>query len=451
MQVPAAGGVAASLTTTGGRNEVHAFPSFLPDQRHFFYLRASENPGIYLGSVDVKPEQQTSKRVLSTSLMAVYAPSADAGMGRLPFIRDGGLLAERFDEKSLEPMGEPVPVAERVGSLFLSGAFSASSGVLTYRPGITALSLSRLTWFDRQGKPLGEAGEPGVYFYTDLALSPDGARLAAGRVDPKVAGQDVGIWLLDLPRGVSSRFTFDLHPDSTPVWSPDSNRVAFAANRAGGNGIYAKASNSAGKERTLIGATDDPKFPDDWSRDGSFLLYTQRDPRTGNNLRVLPLASDGTPSGAATPFANTEFREEQGRFSPDSREITYASDESGRSEVYVQPFPAPPNGGSKTRISRDGGGQPRWRRDGKELFYLSRDGKLMAAEVTEEPVFKVSLPKPLFQIPVARISHNEPEAAVHAFGWDVAPDGKRFLIDTAATPSEPLTVVLNWTAELKKE
>ena len=451
MQVPAAGGVPTSLTTTGGRNEVHIFPLFLRDQRHFFYLRAPENPGIYLGSLDVKPEQQSSKRVLSTSLMAVYAPSADAGMGRLLFIRDGGLLAQPFDEKSLEPLGEPVPVAERVGSLFLSGTFSASSGVLAYRPGITAFWLSRLTWFDRQGKPLGEAGEPGTYSYNDLALSPDGTRLAAARVDPKVAAHEAGIWLLDLPRGVSTRFTFDLAPDWAPVWSPDGNRVAFAANRAGGDGIYQKASNSGGKEGTGVGATGDPKFPDDWSRDGRFLLYSQRDPRTHADLWVMPLASDGIPSGAATPFANTEFSEEQGRFSPDTHWIAYASDESGRSEIYVQPFPAPPNGGSKTRISRDGGNQPRWRRDGKELFYLSLDGKLMAAEVTEEPVFKAGLPKPLFQVSGARISHNDPKVAGQVFGWDAAPDGKRFLIDTATTSSEPVTVVLNWTAELKKE
>ena len=187
MQVPAAGGVPTLLTTTGGRNEVHTFPSFLPDGRHFFYLRASENPGIYLGSLDVRPEQQLSRRILSTSLMAVYAPSADAGMGHLLFMREGSLLAQAFDERNLQPRGDPIPVAERVGSLFLSGLFSASpSGVLAFRGGKTALWLSRLSWFDRQGKMLGNAGEPGTYAYTDLALSPDGTRLAAAKIDPKV-------------------------------------------------------------------------------------------------------------------------------------------------------------------------------------------------------------------------------------------------------------------------
>ena len=449
MQVPAAGGVPALLTTTEGRNEVHTFPSFLPDGRHFLYLRAPDNPGIYLGSIDVKPEQQSSRRILSTSLMAVYAPSADSGMGRLFFLREGTLLAQAFDEKNLQLQGDPIPVAERVGSLFLSGQFSVSpSGVLAFRGGKTALWLSRFSWFDRKGKQLGNAGEPEAYSYTDLALSPDGTRLAATRIDPKVAGGEGGIWLLDLIRGVSTRFTFDLAPDSAPVWSPDGTRVAFAASRAGGNGIYQKATNGSGKEQELVRATGDLR-PDDWSRDGRFLLYTHVDPRTHADLWVLPLAGDGTPSGTATPFANTEFSEEQGRFSPDARWVAYASDESGRSEIYIQPFPAPPNGGSKIPISRDGGSEPRWRRDGKELFYFSPDGKLMAADVTEGLTFKASVPRTLFQVPVAQIAHNAVSAQV--FGWDVAPDGKRFLIDTATTSTEPVTVLLNWTAALKKE
>ena len=447
MQVPAAGGVPALLTTTGGHNEVHVFPSFLPDGRHFLYLRAPEDPGIYLGSIDVKPEQQSSRRILSTSLMAVYAASADSGMGRLFFLREGTLLAQAFDGKSLQLQGDPIPVAERVGSLFLSGQFSVSpSGVLAFRGGKTALWLSRLSWFDRQGRQLGNVGDTGTYSYTDLALSPDGTRLAATRIEPKAGGEG-DIWLLDLIRGVSTRFTFDLAPDSAPVWSPDGTRVAFAAPRAGGNSIYQKATNGSGKEEELVHATGDPKRPDDWSHDGRFLLYTHVDPRTHADLWVLPLAGNGTPSGTATPFANTEFSEEQGRFSPDARWIAYASDESGRSEIYIQPFPAPPNGGSKMPISRDGGSEPRWRRDGKGLFYFSPDGKLMVADVTEGTTFKASVPRTLFQVPVAQIAHNAVSAQV--FGWDVAPDGKRFLIDTTTTSTEPITVLLNWTSDLK--
>jgi serine/threonine protein kinase len=457
MQVPAAGGVPALLTTTQGRNEVHTFPYFLPDGQHFFYLRAPENPGIYLGSLAVKPEQQSSIRILSTPVMAIYAASADTMMGHLLFLREGTLLAQAFDERSLQLQGNPIPVAERVGNLFLSGLFTVSpGGLLAYSAGPTTLWLSQLRWFDRQGKKLGNAGQPGTYSYADFAFSPDGTRLAAAKIDPKMGEGETGIWLLDLLRDVSTRLTFDRSPDSAPVWSPDGSGVAFAAYRAGGYGIYQKATNGAGKERELVPAMGDPKFPDDWSRNGRFLLYTQRDPRTHADLWVLPLGDNGTPSGPAAPFANTEFSEGQGRFSPSAHWIAYASDESGRSEIYIQPFPAPPNGGSKTPISRDGGSQPRWRRDGKELFYVSSDGKLMTADVTEGPIFKASVPRTLFQVSVAQIGHPEVndemgKGSLPVLGWDVAPDGKRFLIDTATKSSESVTVLLNWTAQLKKE
>ena len=198
----------------------------------------------------------------------------------------------------------------------------------------------------------------------------------------------------------------------------------------------------------LLGATDEAKVPNDWSRDGRFLLYTQQDPRTKADLWALPLASDATPAGAPTPFANTEFNEDQGRFSPDTHWVAYVSDESGRSEIYVQPFPAATGGGGKTRVSRDGGDQPRWGRDGKELFYLSLDGKLMAVNVAEGPKFRAGVPESLFQALVVR---GRRESLLGVLRWDVAPDGKHFLINTVKTSSEPLTVVLNWTAELKKK
>jgi len=449
MQVSAGGGVPTFLTTTGERNEIHAFPSFLSDGRHFAYLRAPENSGIYIGSLDEKPEQQNSKRILASSLMAVYAPPSDAGSGRLLFMRDGTLLTQIFDERRLELVGEATPVVEQVGTYLLSAGFSASAnGVLAFRAGKSAIALSGLSWYDRQGKELGDAGESGTYSYDDLALSPDGTQVAATRIDPKSPSASEAIWLLDLTRIVSARFTFDLAPDAAPVWSPDGSRVAFNALRVGGAGIYQKAANGSGNEQVLVGPTHDAKFPNHWSRDGRFLLYTQQDAKTNTDLWVLPLRGDGVPSGEPRPFANTEFNEGHGQFSPDTHWIAYASDQSGRVEVYVQPFPTPLGGGSKTQVSRDGGNQPRWRRDGKELFYLSLGGRLMAVDVTEGPIFKTGSPKSLFQLPVTGIYSD---AALHVFRWDTAPDGKRFLFNAAKTPSEPLTVILNWTAELTKK
>jgi eukaryotic-like serine/threonine-protein kinase len=449
MQVPAAGGTPTFLTTTGGRNEIHAFPSFLPDGRHFIYLRAPENAGIYAGSLDVKPEQQSSTRILATTFMPAYAPSEDADRGRLLFVREGSLLAQSFDERKLKTLGDPVPVAEQIVTFLLSGSFSASqNGVLAYLAGKTAIPLSVLEWYDRQGKDLGAAGESGDYAYSDLALSPDGKKVAATRIDPKAPAASQRIWLLDLARGGSAPFTFGLSPDGSPIWSPDGSRVAYFGARAGGFGIYEKATNGVGKIQTLVDATENPKIPCDWSRDGRFLLYSQIDPRTNSDLWVLPLSADGERAGAPQPIANTEFAEEQGQFSADMHWIAYTSNESGKSEIYVQPFPVPPGGGGKILVSQDGGNQPRWRRDGKELFYLSLDGRVMTVNLTEELTFKAGVPRALFQVPVTTIRS---EAVLGIFRWDVSADGKRFLVDRVKTSSEPVTLVLNWTAELAKK
>ncbi len=441
MQVAAAGGVATRLTTAARLDQVHVFPSFLPDGRHFIYLRESEKPGVSLGSLDTKPEQQDTKTFLATPIMPIYAPSADGARGRLLFMREGTLMAQSFDSRRLELVGEPVAVADKVGSLFLSGSFSVSAnGILAYR---RASAPSALTWYDRQGKVLNIAREPGAYTYT-VALSPDGARVATTRVDPKVSGPNPGIWLHEFGRSVSARLTFDVAPDSAPVWSPDGSHIVFAAVRSAGTGLYQKNSNGAGKEEVLIPPTNDFKVSNDWSRDGRFLLYTVQDPKTNTDLWVAPLTANGQLAGPPAPFANTEFSEQQGQFSPDSRWIAYVSDESGRPEVHVQAFPLPAGGGSKTLISRDGGTQPRWRRDGKELFYVSLDGKLMAVDVSSGQTFKASAPKALFQASI-----YGDDSARSLFRWDTNADGNRFLVDTVESSPEPLTMVLNWTAGLK--
>jgi Tol biopolymer transport system component len=429
QQVPEGGGTATPVTVA--RQRFHLFPSFLPDGRHFIYLSASDIGGgtIYVGSLDAKPEQQEFTRLLDTSKGPVYAPSADPSMARLLFMREGTLMAQPFNARQMKMAGEPVSIADQVGTFRLSASITASANdILAYRGGNNALS--KLTWFDRDGNVLSTVGEPGTY--ADVALSPDGKRVATTRTD--AMGQN--IWLLELARGAGERLTFDPGPHHAPVWSPDCGRIAF---NFFGAELRQKGTGGPGKEETVLQSG----LPSDWSRDGRFLLYATLDSKTKYDLWALPLTgNDRNPIS----IARTEFNERQGQFSPDTRWVAYVSDESGRPEVYVQPFPPSSVGSNKIPISQSGGDQPRWRRNGKELFYFSLDGKLMSVDVTSSPAFHAGIPKHLFSPPL----FYGDESAPYVFRWDVAADGQRFLIDTIGSASDPVTVVLNWTAELRK-
>lgn len=354
-------------------------------------------------------------------------------------------MVQTLDEKRLALTGEPVTVAENVSTYLLSASFSASNGVLVYRAGRTTLGLSTLAWFDRKGKELGAAGESNSNVYQDVAISPDASRVAVSKAEPTVAGSSQSIWLLDLSRGVSARFTFDVAPDTSPVWSPDGSRIAYAGSRAGGMGIYEKAANSTSTERTLISPVGEPMYPTHWSRDGRFLLYSKEAGSTRSDLWVMPLSQDGTPAGESIPFATTKYSESDGMFSPDGHWIAYTSDESGKEEVYLRSFPASQGEGIKIQTSRNGGRQPHWRGDGKELFYLSLDRKMMAVEVSQTGPVRLGAPTSLFELPA-----KEEQSGLSAWPWDVTTDGKRFLIGKSTTVSEPVTVVLNWRAELDK-
>jgi len=450
MKVSAVGGEPQYVTDTGGVNEVHAFPFFLPDGNHFLYLQTPRNTGIYTGTLDAKLGQQNPKLILATNRMAVYAPSGNTGTGYLLFLRENTLLAQAFDERKLELFGDTYSITSEVGTFLESANITASTnGMLAFRAGKSANPVSGLEWYDRQGRVLGQVEEVGgeTPLYIDLVLSPDGKKAATAQFNPR-HGPIPGIWLHDLARGASVPLTSDIAPDSSPAWSPDGSRVSYAAIRKGGSGIFAKEADGSGKEVVLVEPTDDPKFPNGWSSDGRHLLYTESNPKTSSDLWALPLAVDGTPSGPPIPIAKTEFAEGQGQFSPDMRWVAYTSNVSGRPEVYVQSFPAPPGGAAKTLVSQGGGTQARWRRDGKELFYLSLDGKAMAVEVSEGPVFKAGVPRSLFQVLTSSLASEDFRAS---FRWDVTADGKKFLIDTEKPSTDPATVVLNWTKELKEK
>ena len=424
-RVSAAGGEPSPVTTLDASRQEssHRFPQFLPDGRHFLYFARSiqrENNGIYASSLDQPP----ARRIISTDTNAAYAPP-----GYLFFTRETALMAQAFDVASLTVTGALFPVAEQVGRTRINNEayFSISeTGVLAYQSSDAAKT--QLVWFDRSGKQLGATGPPGEYLFH--ALSPDEKRVAIDRIDAQTGTFD--IWLLDLARGIPSRFTFDPAIDVYPVWSPDGSRIVFGSNRDGAWSLYQKSSSGAGSEEA-ISKPSDRKYPTDWSLDGRFILYTQTSDNTQWDLWVIPLFEDRQP----IPFLQTKFNETSGVFSPDGKWIAYQSDDSGSYQVWVQSFPA----GSKWQVSNEGGSLPRFRRDGKELFYLAANGKLMAVEVRANTSgLEFSAPKPLF----------DTHTATGRYG--VTADGQRFLLNPPVeeSTSAPITVILNWTADAKK-
>jgi Tol biopolymer transport system component len=426
QRVSAAGGSPTlALKLDDSRKEVvQAYPSFLPDGRHFLYQSwngRGEETTIFVASLDGGERKPLVK---NDSNAAYVAP------GYLLFARNTTLMAQSFDAAKLQLSGEPVPVVEQVAFNVASGYsnFSVSeNGTLVYWNGSP---LSRqLVWFDRVGKQLNVVGPPGEY--NDVVLSPDEKRAALQRDD----NTNSDIWMMDLERGVPGRFTFSAELDDDPVWSPDGSSIVFNAARGGVRGLYRKASSGAGNEE-LLAKVDVVTDGLDWSSDGKFIIFESSDTQTGANLWVLPLF------GEMKPYVvlQTEFHETHGRFSPDNRWLAYVSNESGRNEVYVQSFP--PSGG-KWQVSTTGGAQPHWRADGKELFYLTPDRKLMAVDVNPQQTFEVGAPKLLFQTTVAR--YEAPNR------YAVSRDGQRFLINSAVKEvSHNMTVVLNWTAETKR-
>jgi Tol biopolymer transport system component len=350
-------------------------------------------------------------------------------------MREQTLVAQPFDESKARLTGDPEAVAERVATLFGAprAAFWASDrSVIVYRAG-PAQGLS-LVWIGRDGKRLGEMGQADDL--RNVRLSPDGKRAAVRRT----VSANPDIWLVELSRAAMTRVTFDAKTDDYPVWSPDGRQVAFASDRTGTMQLYRKdAAGVSGEVQLTRGGN--PKYPTDWSRDGKYLLYTDIDPRTGHDIWMLPLAGDHV--GKPIPVAQGPFIERNGVFSPDGKWIAYESFESGRAEIYVQPFP--PNG-AKWMISSQGGSRPRWRADGKELFYMGSDSaRIMAAGIrTAGAGIEAEPPRKLFTM-------RAPGSVV--FPFDVTADGQRFLalqVPGGGPDPNSLTVLLNWQAGLKK-
>ena len=450
FQVSASGGEPKPITKV---NEVraetsHGAPYYLPDGRHFLYVVRSGKPeveGVYVGQVD-SPDSPGAPgaggdpaRLVATHNKAEYAAEL------LLFLRGRTLLAQPFDAASLKLTGDPVPVADPVGIGTISGrgAYSvAANGTLVFGPGGGGQS-TQMRWFDRGGKPLEALGTPGPN--VDPELSPDGRRVAVERADPQTGSGD--LWLLEAGRDVATRFSFDPTADNYAIWSPDGQQIIFRSGRRSGvNDLYRKAASGVAAEEPLL-QSPAGKYSLDWSADGRYLVYDQ-DAAGGYDLWVLPLEGAGTSmkAGKPFPFLQSNFNEDHAQFSPDGRWLAYTSNESGRYEVYVQSFP---QAGGKYQVSTGGGLAPRWRRDGRELYYIAPDAKLMAVAIRGDTTLEAGQPAALFQ---TNIHEAGGYVASDKQQYDVAADGQRFLINTPVegAASAPLTVVLNFPASLKK-
>jgi Tol biopolymer transport system component len=418
FRISASGGEATPLSLPAIQNSYYVYPHFLPDGRHF--LVTDVYSGVYLGALDASEARQLSK---------IKSRMEYAG-GYIFFGQRGSLFAQPFDEHQLVLSGEALRIAENLGFSSTESsdyAFSVSSrGNLVYWGG-PWVPTTQLTWFSREGQRLGTTGDPGEY--DGFALSPDGRQAALERHDPRT--NSLELWLMDPTTGVASKFTsaFSLYA-GTPVWSPAGDRVFFATFP----GLATQLLRGGEPEKLL----DQMIWLMDISPDGHYALFLKNDRITGYDLWLLPLTSDKTPK----PYLVTNQNTYDARFSPDGRWVAYVSDESGRDEVYVQSFPEPSRG---TRISVNGGDGPEWRKDGKELYYIAPDRKLMSVAVNGAgPLFQVSAPQPLFQVNTL-LDYSRQE-------YHPSPDGTRFLVNSRIEDTTPqvLNVLLNWKAQIKK-
>jgi eukaryotic-like serine/threonine-protein kinase len=415
----------------GSGESAHVLPWFLPDGRHFLYVRvarkAPEGSGVYVGSLDDRPGTTKPTRLLATGFGAAYVRTSRSSAGHVIFLRDRTLFAQPFDERTLQLRGAPVSVATPVGSFLDAGFYSASQNdVIAFRPPNKDF---QLTWFDRQGRTIAAASEIGRY--SGVSLSPDGSHIAIAK---ETAGSSVDqdIWILDTSRATMRRATFGPLLEEVPIWSADGRRLVFTIGGDIGT-LFEQDIDGSAQPRLLL-ETKEHKIPTSASRDGRFLLFTaQNIDRSRSDVWVLPLL----PAGKPFPLIQRSFDQEQAQFSPDGRWVAYTSNESGRYEVLVRRFRQPSEGGTDDpqtiAVSAGGGTAPRWRADGKELYFLSLDGSAMAVDVRADLSLAVGMPQVLFRLAG---SHGD---------WDVLGDGSRFLIATTPSgdASPPFTVLWN--------
>ncbi|HEV2351088.1 MAG TPA: protein kinase [Terriglobia bacterium] len=431
-RISAGGGSPTAVTRFDqSRGETsHRWPQFLPDGRHFiFYANSStENDG---GAYVASLEGGEAKLVLKGSSNAVYAA------GDLLFVQGGNLMAQLFDMSHFQVVGDPSALADSVGVLQIARRAlltASSNGILGYWTNGASVGVGQPLWFDRKGKQVGSISSPG-FVTASPHLSPDGTKLAAQRA--RVGGWD--IWTIDLGRGAETRLTFNPAVNTSPVWSPDGARIAFASNRSGLFQIYEKPANGTGATTRLL-QDDANDTPSSWSADGKYLAYHRlnQQGKSASDIWVLPSFGDKKPF----LFLTSQFNKRDPAFSPNGKWLAYSSDETGRDEVYIAPFP---KANGKWEASTNGGTLPRWRRDGEELFYIAPNQMLMSVDVQRKgDSIEISSPHALLQIYPPLIT---------SIPYDVSIDGKKFIVvtQTAETSTVPVTLVVNWPARLKKQ
>ncbi len=454
LKVENGGAGAAAPVTRTNPGELQAVLGFLPGTRDFFYTRSGPigSRRIFIGSLDAAPEDQAEEAVLATDLGAMFVPGRDASADdRLLFMRDGALMAQRFDLDTRQLAGDPQPVAEEVffsiGPTSGYGYYSASAeGTLVYRSGTIAGLARQLAWFGRDGRPLGTMDEWARF--QQLKLSPDSTRLVASRTELET-GNNADLWITDLETQTNTRLTFGGGAHVQPTWSPDGSHVAWASVREGVGGIYRKRADGAGAEELLY------RFPtpmgavivSDWSRDGEYLVLAR-----GGDIFALPIGPKTDSTRQPIAIVNTPAREFGPDLSPDSRWLAYVADNNGRQQLYVEPF-APggqgPGSGGKWMVSPWTLGMARWRGDGKELLFVNADGALMSVDVGAGAAFDGSSPRALFTLPRPFLVQTGNPGTL----GDISHDGQRVLL---AMPSElstrpELTVLVNWMESLRSE
>jgi tRNA A-37 threonylcarbamoyl transferase component Bud32/dipeptidyl aminopeptidase/acylaminoacyl peptidase len=440
FKLPASGGKPAVVVKAEPK-QVHAYPLFLPDGRHFLYMRGAPEGkrGIYLGDLEATSEAQSATPLASTDFGFSIAQANSDAQPTVLYLRDTTLVAQTFDMSALTLAGEPVTVAEQVSGIRNAaiGHLSASkTGTLVYR--MATGNNRQLTWYNRQGDVVGRPGDRAPY--GTMKVAPDGSRAVVVQTDPRQP-DNTDLWIVDLTTGASTRFTFDAAADAQPVWSPDGRSIAWMSNRAGDYGLYRKAADGSGTDE-LVAAPKGFSNLTDWTHNGYFIFAIQGD------IYALPVDADASGTRTPIPVIQSPSGQRGAYVSPDNRWIAYLSNETGRDEIYVQPFSA---GGSKASgkwmVSRGTRGMARWRGDSKELMFINGEGSVVSVDVTAGAAFQTSQPKKLFQMPLELLSNQNPGTLA-----DATRDAQRLLLvmPVQENSQRELAVVLNWPSGVKR-